>query len=83
MKTPIKSIHIPHSLNLTRKQQVEETRNTFKFTRQDERKFEPTQLGDVYSEGSESMDDFGPLPAFMMLAAIAIMAASIAYYLTK
>jgi hypothetical protein len=83
MKTPVKIIHIPHSLNLTRKQHVEETRNTFKFTRQDERKFDPPQLGDVYSEGSESMDDFGPLHAFMMLAAIAFMAASIVYYLTK
>jgi len=58
MSKPTRTIHIPHSLNLTRKQQVKETetRNTFQFTRQDERKFDEPELGDVYAEGSPSMD---------------------------
>jgi len=83
MKKPTRTIQIPPFLNLTRKQRVKETRNNFKFTRQDERKFDLPELGDVYADGSPSMDDFGPLPAFMALAAIAFMAASIAYYLCK
>jgi len=68
MKTPIRQIHIPHSLNLRKP---------------DERRFDPPQLGDVYSEGSESMDDLPFLAALMAAAAVVFMAASIVYYLAK